>query len=120
MLEALLTGHDYEQIVAGPRAGKELASQDAGERQVVSLTDEIQAALADADDEQLAVVAMPWSQTEEFCGQGDPADLTRVLRDLAALARRARTLDEHLYCWVCVYVGHPSPGAQPRIALQLT
>jgi hypothetical protein len=43
-LEALLTGRDYEQIVAGPRAGHVLATQDGGERLVVTLTDELQAA----------------------------------------------------------------------------
>lgn len=30
-LEALLTGRDYEHIVAGPRAGQALATQDGGQ-----------------------------------------------------------------------------------------
>src|SRR5262249_24967029 len=70
-LEALLTGRDYEQIVTGARAGHVLANQDGGQRLVVTLTEELQAALADADDEQLASAAVPWSQPEQFWGQAD-------------------------------------------------
>jgi hypothetical protein len=88
--------------VAGPRAGHTLASHDRGERLVVTLTDELQAALADADDTQLASVAVPWSQTEEFFGQGDPQILAGLLHELAELARGARTKDQRMYCWVCV------------------
>ncbi len=101
-LEALLTGRDYEQIVVGPRAGQMLATQDGGERLVVTLTDELQAALAGANDARLASAAVPWSQTEEFFGQGDPQILAGLLQELAELARRARNRDERMYCWVCV------------------
>jgi hypothetical protein len=101
-LEALLTGRDYEQIVAGPRAGHVIANQDGGERLVVTLTDELQTALADADDAQLPSVAVPWSQTDEFSGQGDPQVLASLLHELTELARRARTKKERMYCWVCV------------------
>ena len=101
-LEALLTGRDYEQIVAGPRAGQVIANQDSGERLVVTLTDELQTALADADDAQLATVAVPWSQTDEFFGQGDPQVLANLLHELTELARRARVKKERMYCWVCV------------------
>lgn len=101
-LEELLTGREYEQIVAGPRAGHVLATHDGGERLVVTLTDELQAALAAADDAQLASIAVPWSQTEEFFGQGDPQILTGLLHELAALAQRARAKEERLYCWVCL------------------
>jgi hypothetical protein len=100
-LEALLTGRDYEQIVSGPRAGHMLATQDDGERLVVTLTDELQAVLADAQDDQLAAVAVPWSQTEEFFGQCEPQTLAGLLHELAELARRARDNDERMYCWVC-------------------
>ena len=101
-LEALLTGRDYDQIVAGPRAGQTLASQDRGERLVVTLTDELRDALAHAGNERLTSIAVPWSQTDEFFGQGDPQLLAEVLRELAELARRAHSKDERLYCWVCV------------------
>jgi hypothetical protein len=101
-LEALLTGREYELIVAGPRAGRPLAVRHGGERMVVALTDELQVALAEADHSRLASVAVPWSQTEEFWGQGDHEILASLLRDLADLARRARDRDERMYCWVCV------------------
>jgi hypothetical protein len=101
MLEALLTGRDYEEIFRGPRAHKALAIEDEGEQVVTTLTDELQAALADADDEQLAAVVVPWSQIEEFRG-ADSGSLARWLGDFADLARRARDRSERLYCWVCV------------------
>jgi hypothetical protein len=101
-LEGLLTGRGYEAIVAGPRAGQILASKGGGERMVVTLTDELQAALASADERQLGSVAVPWCQTDEFFGQGDPELLAGWLRELAGLARRARDGGKRLYCWVCV------------------
>jgi len=100
-LEALLTERAYEQIVAGPRAGRPLAAQDSGESLVVTLTDELQAALAGADDEVLASAAEPWSQSDGFCGPGDAQSLTGLLRGLAELARRAQAKNERMYCWVC-------------------
>lgn len=69
---------------------------------MVTLTDEIQAALADADGDRLSSIAIPWSQTQEFWGQGDPDTLAGLLGELAELARRARARNERLYCWVCV------------------
>jgi hypothetical protein len=99
-LEALLTGRDYDLIVAGPRAGHALAIRNGGARVIVTLTDELQAALAEADDEQLESAALPWSQTDEFWGRGDPQALAAVLHELAGLARRAHDRDERLYCWV--------------------
>ena len=101
-LEALLTARAYEQIAAGPRAGRPLAAQDRGESLVVTLTDELQAALADANDEVLASVAVPWAESDEFSGQGDAPSLTGLLRGLAELARRAQAKNERMYCWVCV------------------
>ena len=101
-LEGLLTGRDYQQIADGPRAGHIVAVKDGGQRMVVALTDELQAALAGAGDARLRSVAVPWSQTEEFFGHGDPEILAGVLGELAGLARRARGKDERLYCWTCV------------------
>jgi hypothetical protein len=98
ILEALLTDRDCERIVAGPRVGRALATRDGDERLVVTLTDELQAALADADDAQLASVAVPWAQTEEFLGRGDPQALAGLLHELAELARHARDKDERMYC----------------------
>jgi hypothetical protein len=100
-LEALLTGRDYDDIRKGPRQGHLLAGQDDYQLLVLTVTDEIQAALAAASNKQLAEVAVTWSQTEEI-GGADPKELAGVLEELAGLARRAADRNERLYCWVCV------------------
>ena len=101
-LEAQLTGRDYDAITAGPRSGHMVASGDGGQKFVIALTDELKDALACADQDQLRSAAGPWSQTEEFFGQGDPDILTGALRQLAELARRANATNRRLYCWVCL------------------
>jgi len=100
-LEAQLTGRDYDAITTGPRSGHMVASADGGQPFVIALTDELKDALASADQNQLRSAAGPWSQTEEFFGQGNPAILTRSLRELADLACRANASNRRLYCWVC-------------------
>jgi hypothetical protein len=100
-LEALLTGRDYQDIVKGPHAGRLLAGQDDYHLLVLTVTDGIQAALAAASDDELAEVAVPWSQTEELKG-AEPENLAGLLQELAGLARRAADRNERLYCWVCV------------------
>jgi hypothetical protein len=101
-LEEFLTGRSYDKIQADPRSGHLLALRDEGQGAVVTLTDSLLDALVKASREQLAEVAVPWSQTEEFWGHGDPVFLTDVLNDLAGLARRAQQQDHRLYCWICV------------------
>ncbi|MGY6657087.1 hypothetical protein ACXIZN_33490 [Amycolatopsis sp. TRM77291] len=99
-LESLLTGVDYEVVIEREIAPVTMAGE--GTRLVVALTAELSAALADADEARLNEVAEPWSRTEEFGGQADPADLATMLTGLAELARNARTRGDRLYCWVCV------------------
>jgi hypothetical protein len=99
-LESLLTGVAYDAIVAGPRSGALLASHDDDQVLVLTVTDELQHALAAADDDQLGEVARPWS--EKLGGGGDPASLVSFLSALAQLAREATSRGERLYCWVCV------------------
>ncbi|WP_297550380.1 hypothetical protein [Amycolatopsis sp.] len=79
-----------------------MAVRDEGERVVVTLTDELQAALASADEARLRDVAPPWSQTDEFPSSADPDHATSVLGELAGLARTATERGERLYCWICV------------------
>lgn len=102
-LEALLTGEQYDVIVSRPRAGQQVAerSQEEGPW-VVTLTDQLQAALAAAPRDQIVAVAVPWSETEEFRGQGDPEILAEFLLGLADLARQANLRGERLYCWICL------------------
>jgi hypothetical protein len=101
-LEELLTGRAYEQIEADPRWGQSLAVRDGGERIVLTLTDGLIDALAQTSGERFAEVAVPWSETEEFWGAGDPSALTPLLIDLADLCREPRSRGDQVYCWVCV------------------
>lgn len=101
-LEALLTGRSYDDVTAGPRSGVLIADGGDGERIVLSVTDGLCAALAQATDERLAHVAVPWSQTEEFLGEADPEQLAEVLGELAALAQRAAAGGQRLFCRVSV------------------
>jgi hypothetical protein len=101
-LEALLTGEQYDVIVSRPRAGHQVAARDGQEGPwVVTLTDELQAALAGAPRDQV-VTAAPWSEIEEFRGQGDPQSLAEFLLEVAHLARQASRRGERLYCWICL------------------
>lgn len=101
-LEELLTGLDYDSVTENLRWGHAVAVRHDGELLVVSLTDEVQAALATASEAELRGVALPWSQIEEFWGQGEPSHLAEILIELAALARLATARHERLYCWVSV------------------
>ena len=101
-LEALLTGGQYDVIVGRPRAGHEVAERGQEGPWVVTLTDELQAALAAAPRERIVAVAAPWSETEEFRGQGEPEILAEFLLELADLARQAGRRGERLYCWMCL------------------
>lgn len=101
-LEALLTGVDYDTVTTNPRWGRVLTLLDDGERVVVSLTDGVRTALADADAARLREVAEPWSRTEELDGWAEPDDLAAVLVELAALAGQASARGDQLYCWICV------------------
>ncbi|MEV4132137.1 hypothetical protein AB0J72_08220 [Dactylosporangium sp. NPDC049742] len=101
-LEELLTGVAYDDIVEGPRAGTDIASADDGERMVVTVTDELQQALARCSPDDLTRTAAAWAQTEELGGDDDVQPLTVFLGVLALLAREALGRGERLYCWVCV------------------
>ena len=100
MLEALLRGVDYEQVAASPRQCMLLSNPTEQSRWVVTLTDTLRDALADASPSQLAGTAVPWSVTEEFFGQGDADLLGDFLTRFAELALTARNRGDHLYCWV--------------------
>jgi hypothetical protein len=101
-LEELLTGRPYDDIAEDPRSGHSVTIGDGGERLVLTLTEGVTTALAEAGNDRLFGVAVSWSQTEEFWGEGDPELLAVFLRNLAGLARLARARDQQLYCWVCV------------------
>jgi hypothetical protein len=99
-LEALLTGEQYDVVASRPRAGQQVARRSQEGPWVVTLTDELQAALAAAPRDQIVAVAVQWLQTEEFRGQGDPETLAQFLLELADLARQGNRRGERLYCWI--------------------
>ena len=94
-------GRRYEQIEQDPRWANVLADRDGGQGLVLTLTDGLIGALAQANTEQLARVAVPGSATEEFWGQGDPEALTSLLGDLSMLAHDARARGESLSIGGC-------------------
>jgi hypothetical protein len=100
-LESLLTGTPYQTVVGNPRSGALLASLD-DVRLVLTLTDELQQALATSTADQLRAVAAAWSATDEFHGTADPQELAAFLDALADLAHRATGAGLRLYCWISV------------------
>ena len=100
-LEHLMTGASVDELITR-NARRHVADRDGGERIVMALSPSLQDALAAADEASLRRVALPWSETEEFFGQGEPAILGESLIELAALARKGLNTGQHLYCWVCV------------------
>jgi hypothetical protein len=101
-LEALLTGEQYDTIAGRPRAGHKVAERGQEGPWVVTLTDELQSALAAAPREQIVTVAARCLETEEFRDRGDPEILAEFLLELADLARQADRRDERLYCRICL------------------
>jgi len=101
-LEELLSGKSYDDIADDPEGAMVLESRDDGERLVCSISQGLTAALANATREDLERVAEPWSQTEEFWGEGDPAQLLEFLRAMAVLVRRSQAKGQGLYCLVSV------------------
>lgn len=99
-LEALLRDIGYEAVAADPRQCTLLGSTGDEGPWVVTLTDTLRDALADADADHLARTAVPWSRTEEFYGDGDADLLGDFLNRFADLARDARDRGHHLYCWM--------------------
>jgi hypothetical protein len=100
-LESILTGLDYDAIVADPNHAGLIAQRDDDGPWVCAVSATLQEALATADSAQLARAAVPWSQTEEFHGAA-PESLMWVLEQLADLARRATANGHRLYCWACL------------------
>lgn len=98
-LESLLTGRAYDDVVDDERSGQLLAMESDGEVLVLTVTDGLRDGLATATD--LNGVATAWARTEELSGW-TPEQLTEVLQELQALAKKAADKDERLYCWVCV------------------
>lgn len=91
---------DDDAAAADPRQCALLSDPSSEDRWVVTVTETLRDALANAHTEQLAQAAVAWPTTEEFRGHGDPDLLGDVLNCFATLARTARSRGQHLYCWM--------------------
>ncbi|MER7772945.1 hypothetical protein [Kitasatospora sp. NPDC096140] len=99
-LEAILTDCTYEEASRRPRAGQLLSSPEEEGRLVISVSDSLADALAEATRADLERVAEPWSMTAELQqSKVDAFNALDVLEAMAGLAQRARAADMHLYCW---------------------
>ncbi|MDR2293813.1 MAG: hypothetical protein LBE05_01200 [Microbacterium sp.] len=99
-LMALLTGQTYEEATADQSWARLITAPDHESAWVVSLPPEFTEAVACASDEKLAEVVGPWSQTEEFWGGEDPAELLDMLREWRGLAQTTQQRGENMYCWM--------------------
>jgi hypothetical protein len=100
MIEATITGTDYEVLLNRPRHGREVAIRDSGGVQVLTISDELRAVLANTGSVELSAAARQFAD-EEGKPSGAPL-LAHLLSELAALARGAIERNERLYCWICL------------------
>jgi hypothetical protein len=103
-LESLLRGIDYDSLEDDPRwGGSPSESEPPEDRAVLTVTDTLRDALAEASDDDLHRVAEPWSRTEELTQVGwqdtTVEDHVEFLRQLRALALSARQRGHRLYCY---------------------
>ena len=98
MLYQLLTDRPWEAAVDSDDIG----SRDNGEVIVLRVSEAFQQVLASADEARLREIVQPWSQIEEFWGEGDPDELLPMMQDLSQLARTGIETARRLYCWICV------------------
>ena len=98
--QSLLTGVPYDEL---PQAdfGDVAVGGDDGPW-ITELPAQLRDALADSDDGRLRDTAHQWVLTEEFGLPTSADDVLPFLGELIALARRARTAEEPLYCWSCL------------------
>jgi len=97
-LASLLAHRPYAEVTRSARHGSLVATGGDEGPWVVSVTDELVAALAGSAPSTLDEVAVRWSATEELEGS-DPADLADALRRLAALCVAVDDAGHRLYCW---------------------
>jgi hypothetical protein len=68
---------------------------------VIVLGDDARDTLAGIEDAQIPARADWWAEIEELAmDDAEPEALVPVLTELVELARRARTADDHVYCWI--------------------
>jgi hypothetical protein len=97
---SLLTSVPYDELPQADFADVAVGGEDGP--WITELPAQLRDALADADDGRLRDTAQQWVLTEEFGLPTAADDVLPFLRELIALARRARDGGELLYCWSCL------------------
>jgi len=103
-LETLVRHIEYEELEKNPRWGRAPSDAEPPDGAgVVTLTDTLRDALAAASDDDVHLVAEPWSRTEELSDAGwegtTLTDHVGFLMQLRDLARSAQQRSHHLYCY---------------------
>lgn len=98
-LEAVLTGRTYDEVKAGPRRGSMVADSEDGDAFVLSVADELRAALAASEPSALIAAAGAWI----FDEAAEPSEESvPFVVALAELATTATSRGERLYCRIIV------------------
>ncbi|MET7688461.1 hypothetical protein ABZT06_10850 [Streptomyces sp. NPDC005483] len=99
--ESIFTGRSFDALVAAgePEA---VADLDDGEGPVVfAASRALQGALAAVDQSRLVEVSQSWVEERASDGEAFDQDIaTKILSDLARLARGIVGRDDRLYCWM--------------------
>ncbi|MCX5399827.1 hypothetical protein [Streptomyces sp. NBC_00102] len=96
IVESCLTGRSEEQVEADPRFCELVSEDNEDGPWLVSLTDTLRDALAEATPDRLLEAATAWTRTEDGADQ-DPELMADFLERLAGLARDAGP-QRGLYC----------------------
>ncbi|QAY62297.1 hypothetical protein ET495_02305 [Xylanimonas allomyrinae] len=97
----LLSGRPYHECTSEARHGQVVDGADEGPW-VVTVSDGLVAALAEAPRARLADVAVRWAHTPELRARAprrQPERLAGAVTALAALSRRAVEVRHSVYCW---------------------
>lgn len=97
-LTSLLVDRPYAEVVRHPRHGTLVATAGDEGPWVVSVSEELVAALAATTSTAIDRLAVRWSATAELEGS-DPGELSAALHELATLCVRADDTGHRLYCW---------------------
>ncbi|MEU3457406.1 hypothetical protein ABZ671_27950 [Micromonospora sp. NPDC006766] len=101
-LVSLVRGVDWEVNLVGLQLLWSANEQEGP--WLMSLDRATRDTLASINDAQLLELSARWGRSEELAWDGPlPEDqMLPVIREIAALAQRARNAGEDLYCWCCL------------------
>lgn len=99
--ESIFTGRSFEGLVAADEPEAVAGSDDGDGPVVFAASKALQDALAAADQSRLGEVSQLWVQERAADAEAfDQEIATRILSDLARLARGVGGRHHRLYCWM--------------------